>query len=261
MLEDKGMPKPRVLVVEDDEINQLLLLELLDMIGCDSVGATNGEEAFAELENISVDLILMDIQMPALNGITAAEIIRAVDDRLVRDIPIVAITGDRDPARADECRQAGMNTVLYKPITLTAIQTLLTDYGLMPAAAHAPTSVSTPSIVDGFDYAALVDSFSGRQDKVEGVLALFCKEAPAQLEAIKECCAFEDYTAARKAVHRLKGVSANVHAWAMSELCAEIEDKLIAQDPWEALAPLLQGLEDALGKISAAFHCAEHRAQ
>jgi CheY-like chemotaxis protein len=106
----------RVLIVDDVEVNRLIAIDLLNRIGVQSAEATNGREAIDAVRSIRFDLILMDVQMPIMDGFAASEAIRALPAP-TGDIPIVALTAG-SVGGMERCAMAGMDDYLPKPITI-----------------------------------------------------------------------------------------------------------------------------------------------
>ncbi|MBX7138183.1 MAG: response regulator [Oligoflexia bacterium] len=116
---------PRVLLVEDNTINRLLATKLLQKKGLEVVEAVNGEEALRHLQSRSFDLILMDCQMPVLDGYAATEIIRQSEVQSLTRIPIVAMTAHAMIGDREKCLSAGMDDYISKPISREALYQLL----------------------------------------------------------------------------------------------------------------------------------------
>jgi PAS domain S-box-containing protein len=105
-----------ILVVDDHTVNQMLTLSFIDQLGYRSEAAFDGEEALVKLQEKKYDLVLMDCQMPKMNGFATAQSIRAQQHSFVRHIPIVALTAGILPADLERCQQAGMDAHLGKPV-------------------------------------------------------------------------------------------------------------------------------------------------
>ncbi len=124
-MEISGLAGRRVLLVEDNEINREIAVALLDDLGLRALTAANGEEALALLEKEDVDGILMDIQMPIMDGLTATRILRREGRPEVRDVPILAMTAHAMQEDRDKSLAAGMNDHLTKPIDVRELTTKL----------------------------------------------------------------------------------------------------------------------------------------
>jgi len=115
----------RVLLVEDDRINQIALTKMLEKIGAEVVLAQNGQEALALLEEEKVDTVFMDIQMPVLDGISATKALRASTDARLANLPVIALTAYAMAGNRDAILSTGMDAYLAKPVSLDAIVDVL----------------------------------------------------------------------------------------------------------------------------------------
>jgi CheY-like chemotaxis protein len=128
-----------VLVVEDNPINRLLAAEMLAMLGSRVELAEDGRQALERLGVEPFDLVLMDLQMPGMDGIEATRAMREREHRLgLAPVPIIALTGNSASDYGEACAQAGMNGFLVKPVSLEALEALLRE----PPPAGSPTVVT-----------------------------------------------------------------------------------------------------------------------
>ncbi len=112
-------PDARVLVVDDNAVNRRLALALLERLGIGVSEAKNGEEAIAALTAMKYDLVLMDCQMPVMDGFEAARTVRDSSSSVLdHQVPIIAITANAQPGATQKCLAAGMNDYLAKPVDL-----------------------------------------------------------------------------------------------------------------------------------------------
>ena len=118
----------RVLLVEDNAVNQKLATRMLEKLGCEVEVAGNGLEALEQLTSMPFDLILMDCQMPEMDGYRATAAIRELDDPAISRLPIVALTANALEGDADRCREAGMDDYLSKPVTVADLTRLLSRW-------------------------------------------------------------------------------------------------------------------------------------
>jgi CheY-like chemotaxis protein len=126
----------RALVVEDNAVNQEMARAMLDMLGFEVTTASNGEEGVRAAAERGLSLILMDCQMPVMDGLAAARAIRAAEPAGVR-VPIVALTGNAMPGDREACMAAGMDDYLAKPFSLAALRAMLDKWAgpQLPATA------------------------------------------------------------------------------------------------------------------------------
>jgi len=127
--DDDGPLHGTVLVVEDNEVNRMLAREMLTSLGLDVVEAADGRQALAVLDSCQVDVVLMDCQMPELDGYAATRALRAREQqRGLRRLPVVALTADAFDSDAERARAAGMDAHLAKPYTLSALRATVAAY-------------------------------------------------------------------------------------------------------------------------------------
>jgi hypothetical protein len=112
----------RILVVDDNEINQVVACKFLQKLGCQVEVARNGREAVDSIAHTFYDAVLMDCEMPEMDGYEATQEIRRREQSTTRHLPVIALTGHASPEDAEKCRQAGMDDVVTKPMTLPAIR-------------------------------------------------------------------------------------------------------------------------------------------
>ncbi len=122
------MNRPRLLIVDDIFVNRMLLSEIAGELGCECVTASNGKEAIQKLESVDFDLILMDIEMPVMNGLETTRFIRHELDKKKSTIPIVALTAHNPNDFFDEYSNAGFDELVTKPYLIAKIQKLVANY-------------------------------------------------------------------------------------------------------------------------------------
>lgn len=116
----------KILVAEDNTVNQLIVREMLQRLGYDFVLVENGKLAMLALQQQNFDLILMDCYMPEVDGFTATEMIRK--ELKNKDLPIIAMTALETPAEEAKCREVGMTDYLPKPLSLPSVESLLNKH-------------------------------------------------------------------------------------------------------------------------------------
>jgi len=131
----EALARLRVLVVEDNPLNQKITLRMLQKLGCETALAENGQEAVTAVESSCYDLILMDVQMPVMDGVDATRLIRAREAQAGGHVPILALTANATVHDRDRCLTAGMQGFLTKPVTLDGLQDAM-------ARVHADSAVA-----------------------------------------------------------------------------------------------------------------------
>ncbi len=210
----------RILLAEDNEINQTVALRLLERLDQHADVVANGREVLERLEREPYDVILMDVQMPGMDGLEAS---RAVCGRwpVGRRPRIIAMTAEAMEGDRERCLAAGMDDYLVKPVRLDELRRAL-------AACHPLTpsrggSVGTTAGVIDRDVLSALREDLGDQDMVRQVVTAFLDRLPLVLGQLGEAVAREDQAAVLAAAHSLKGTSATLGALALSEQCAELE--------------------------------------
>ncbi len=257
-----------ILLVEDSEVNQLVALEYLHKAYMDVTVASNGKEAVDLVKEGRFDLVFMDIQMPVMDGITAAREIRALKDPVKKHIPIVAmtahaLTGDREKSLA-----AGMNHHITKPIQPAELYAALVSYippgerdipeklkGLSMESHGGGSSGSAGDSVNGADIAIpgldgsiLLNSLGGNLETVSTILSGFLKEGRKIVTELSN--AEEGDPVIHRDAHTLKGISGNIGAFDLSGDAERLEKlSSLDEDTSELRKELVSRLELFLGGV------------
>jgi len=197
----------RVLVAEDNPVNQKVAAGLLERAGHRAVIVENGRQALAAFARETFDLVLMDVQMPELDGLEATAAIREREQYSGRHVPIVAVTAHAMKGDAERCLAAGMDAYLAKP--------------LRPAELVATMARLTPDAT--LDKARLLERVGGDRRALTGIARIFLADAPRQLAEIRQAIARGDARALRAAAHTLKGAAANFSAAGVTDTALELQ--------------------------------------
>jgi signal transduction histidine kinase/DNA-binding response OmpR family regulator len=217
----------RILLAEDNLTNQKVAAAILGKMSYRVDTVANGLEALRALETIPYDLVLMDIQMPEMDGLEATRNIRREGGRVLNPrIPIIAMTAYAMKGDRERCLEAGMNDYISKPVNARELRAAL-ERALnldLPAAAIAPAIPNGSSdMLAVFDQAATLARFDGDQELLRQILEVFLDDAPKQLKGIQEALAAGDALVVRRGGHTLKGASANAGAARLREVAYNIE--------------------------------------
>ena len=204
----------RILVVEDHPVNQKVLAHQLHEMGLQYTVASSGSQALDLLAKKSFDLVLMDCQMPVMDGYETTRRIRQLPTD-ARHIPVIALTANAGSDFREVCIAAGGNDYLSKPYTEAALAALLTQW--LPQAG--PDTVQ-PALLD---LPALHARYPGNPDLVEELAAVFNSTTEASLERLRNGIEQGDVGACRKEAHALKGAAASVRATTIQEGAARLE--------------------------------------
>ncbi|MGE0488478.1 MAG: ATP-binding protein [Vulcanimicrobiota bacterium] len=233
-----------VLVAEDNPINQTLATITLQQAGHTVTVAGDGRAAVEAFQEGGFDVILMDIQMPELDGFEATAEIRKLEQGKDERIPIIALTAHAMKGDRERCLDAGMDGYVSKPIDVEELKAELAKVvGEEEEPEAAPTKVvqeaSEPE-ENVLDKAGLLRRAAGSWQVVEMVCAQLLDTIPSSLEAIAGAVRDKDSTRLRKEAHTYKGMVANFGARSVAELAAQLEHHPVDEKPEEAEAILEQ---------------------
>jgi PAS domain S-box-containing protein len=198
----------RVLVAEDNATNREVILAQLRKLGYQASAVANGAEAIEAVERGGYDLVLMDCEMPVMDGFEAASRIRRSTQP---GIPIIAVTADAMPADRDRCFSGGMSDYISKPVELARLADVLASW--LPVAAQ-------PEV---FDSEALLRRLAGDRQLAGVVLRGFLQDVPSKLHILRQRLDEADATGARLQAHALKGAAATVSAEVLRSTALEME--------------------------------------
>jgi PAS domain S-box-containing protein len=242
----------RILLVEDNITNQQVAQGLISKLGFRVDVVANGKEAIKALEEMPYDLVLMDCQMPEMDGFEATAVIRAPQSTVRnRRIPIIALTAHATQGDRAKCLEAGMDDYLSKPISPQLLaQTLIRWL----SSADAPAVAAEEQTDAVYDPQALHQRLEGDTELVALVLDSFLTDAPRRLGELREALHTGDTAAARLQAHSLKGAAANLAAPRLQAVAyaAELAADAGKLDQVQALLPeLAAACEELLTALQA----------
>jgi signal transduction histidine kinase/DNA-binding response OmpR family regulator/HPt (histidine-containing phosphotransfer) domain-containing protein len=231
---------PRILVAEDNLINQKLTVRMLEKLGYQSDVVENGQEAMAALAQRSYAAVLMDCQMPLVDGFEATRLIREREQARGNvelgmtsgHIPIVALTANAMSGDRERCLAAGMDDYLMKPVRKEDLKGVLDRW--IPVAIHSqiaqargaePRAYGTgdASLMAIFDMATVLRNIGGSMELLEELVELFLQRYQAMLEDIRAAVAGGDQEAVEQAAHALKGTAGNLCASEVVSSAGQLE--------------------------------------
>lgn len=230
----------RVLLAEDNPVNQKLTLRQLRKLGFNADAVANGREVLQALQQVPYDIILMDCQMPEMDGYETARAIRRIDHGTGRSPYIVALTANAMLGDRDKCLGAGMNDYLPKPLDVEDLEGVLERAlaNLQPIEGEipAPHSCLDPAVIAG-----LRDLREPNEpDSLTELAELFIKDGRTRLSRLERALADKDAAAAAANAHTLKGSANNLGARQMAALCGSLEMAAKSLDLGEAANILLE---------------------
>ncbi len=249
----------RILIAEDSATNRIVATSVLKKLGYHADTVVNGSEVLKVLQASTYDLILMDCQMPVMDGYEAARLIRQPGtDVLNHEIPIIALTAHAMEENRDKCLQAGMNDYITKPIepiklaetlarwlSLTAPKDAMKSSTInnTPAAAQAPMKEKAI-----FDEKEFLERLMGDKDLARLMISGFLIDTPEQIRSFKEKLRDKNAAGVKLLSHTIKGAAATLSARALSQKAAEIE-KAAKSNDFDHAALLAPQLEEELERL------------
>lgn len=248
----------RILLVEDNITNQKVALGILQKLGYRAEAVANGKEALASLQREPYDLVLMDCQMPEMDGYEATRLIREPSTGVLNPrVPVIAMTANALAGDRAKCVEAGMDDYVAKPVRAQDLEAVIAKWAKTGRDAQEktlglPSPLPVPPAFDPlpekqkvapvFDREALLERLMGDQELAEAILCSFIQETPRQIHSLRSALEQGDAQAVRRWAHTIKGAAGNVGAMLLREkaLCLEEEAKAGAL---EKARELLEAME------------------
>ena len=243
---DVSLPSLDVLVAEDTPFNQKYIQRLLDRWHCRATIVGNGRLAVEALTRQTFDLVLMDVQMPEMDGLTATMRIREMEKQTRRQVPIIAMTAHAMRGDRERCLESGMNDYVPKPISsatlLEAIRRVLlvTDTPINPEVKNSSTPPDDDCVL-----AALLAAFNNDHAFFKEMAEMFINDYPPMLETIQQAIDAQDGSLLGRTAHSLKGMSRNFQIDSAADAALRLE-QIAGQGQYEKARGLYCELADEL---------------
>jgi PAS domain S-box-containing protein len=252
--------KARILLAEDNIVNQQVAVGILKQFGLRADAVADGAEALIALETIPYDLVLMDVQMPVLDGLEAARQIRNPQSQVRHHgIPIIAMTAHAMQGDRERCLAAGMNDYVSKPVSQRALAEVLArwlpkknDASGMLQAGKTPPPVPHAASPVVFDRAGMLERLMQDEDLARVVTESFLEDIPRQIQALRGYLDAWEAPGAERQAHTIKGASAAVGGEALRALAFEMEKAGQAGD-LGAMAARMDDLEREFVRLKEAM--------
>ncbi|MCG6550803.1 MAG: response regulator [Candidatus Magnetominusculus sp. LBB02] len=255
-----------VLLADDNEINQKVGLRVLQKRNYAVDVVSNGKEAVEAVKSKRYDIVLMDVQMPEMDGFEATQYIRSgVAGNTSRHMPIVAMTAHAVKGYREICIEKGMTDYITKPLNASALYEIIERHAAVPTAdfeqetEKSPAVGKVPKTLPVFDRAEVLGRIDGDISILHEMLKAFIVDAPQQITRLKEFSAAKDIDGLSKQAHLIKGISANIGALQLQnrafklELCMKKPSNPITAEDLETIERHVGKVEQECEKVLAAI--------
>jgi PAS domain S-box-containing protein len=253
----------RILLAEDNITNQQVAIGILKKLGLRADAVANGAEAVRSLELLPYDLVLMDVQMPEMDGLEATRHIRDPHSAVRNHgIPVIAMTAHALQGDKARCLEAGMDDYVTKPVSPVALAEALERWlpqeqpstlAGAPAAPEVSDSAAPDSATPVFDRAGMMSRLMDDEDLAHTVIVGFLEDIPKQIQALRNYVDAGDIAASLRQAHTIKGASANVGGEALRAAAIEMENAGRAGDV-EAVKARLLDIESQFARLREAMN-------
>jgi len=254
----------RVLLAEDSPVNQRVAMAMLEKFGHQVTVAANGRQALAMFSKQPFDLVLMDVQMPEMDGLESTRSIREYEQTTGGHVPIVALTAHAMKGDRDRCLSTGMDAYVTKPIRSKELMRVIASVTATTGTAQLQAGGEPEQGVahdaggpenNGFDWQRALDSLDGNRQLLGELIDIFREESPKLRTEIETAIAAGDLTSLRRAAHTLKGALGHLAAGKARQIAEQVEELARGQNLQAArqLWPRLQSELDQLNPALAEF--------
>jgi PAS domain S-box-containing protein len=242
-----------VLVAEDNQVNQKLMSALLSRAGHSPVIADNGLVAVELFQSKPFDLILMDVQMPEMDGFDATYEIRKLQAESGNRIPIVALTAHASPADRNRCLAAGMDEYLSKPVRAKTLNEMIERMVGRDTSVNLAQPEKSRSGIQVVDWSAAFETVGGDRDLLKELMKVFVKDRENQIGDLRQAIESKNLKEVRLGAHSLRGSLRHLGVTTASRLAGAIEELVSADPELDGVEQLFQdfelSVEDAVVEI------------
>ncbi|MGZ8095778.1 MAG: response regulator [Methylosarcina sp.] len=246
--------RKRILVAEDNKINQKVILSMLGKFRCRPDLAENGREALDRTGQQAYDLVLMDCQMPVMDGYEAVRILRGLElTGHAGRIPVVALTAHASVGEREKCLAAGMDDFLSKPIAKAELAKMLARWLSEPSSPRiipiAEKAAADNTTTGCWDEAAALKRLDEDQELLNDMIDLFLTETPARLLELEDALARDDLAALADAAHAVKGMAGHFCAEPLEAAASSLERHARQGDGKADFRQMTQDVADAATRL------------
>jgi CheY-like chemotaxis protein len=238
-----------ILVAEDVEMNQQLIWHILESNGAQVVIARNGAEALEHVKKQIFDCVLMDVQMPVMDGIMATEQIRNLADPLLSAIPIIALTANYNSADLIKYEKAGMDDFLAKPvIEANLLNTILSCSGELKSGNNVPDHQILYDLT-------MIQSVSGGDDAfIKKMIRLFIQTVPQNVQELVDATANKNWEQVAKMAHKLKSTIDSMGIRRIHDTIRTVEMHAKSRDQLDRIPELVGQVESVVSSCISQLH-------
>ncbi|MGQ0709654.1 MAG: EAL domain-containing protein [Rhodoferax sp.] len=257
---------PQILVVDDNRTSQTIAVGMLEMLGCESEVALNGRLAVQSFKRRPWDLILMDCNMPEMDGYEATAVIRGLEADQGRRVPIIAMTANTQPIDIEKCLSAGMDDHLFKPLTLgnvaARLQRWLSELEIVvpPAAITAPAGAAPGAPAAGpsphaepIDRDTLARLHEALGGEIGQAIRPFLEDMPSYLDELTAAVVAEEKDTVHRVAHAIKGAAWNFGALELAAIAKNME-ALAENGEVDPVGYLVPQLRAEYARVAQALH-------
>lgn len=236
LVERRTPGKIRILLAEDNKVNQMLAVALLKKRGYDVTVADNGREAVDLVKRSAFDAVLMDVQMPEVDGFEATAMIRAMEKETSKRLPIIAVTAHAMEGDRQRCLDAGMDDYVSKPMDPEKLEAAIVRWtGQLP----------------DFEPARALDLAEGNVDVLASVVRLFLEKTPERMEAIRRALDARDGASLERTANQIEDAAVSLAMPRLRDVAHRIAELAKREDLVRA-AQLVIDLDEAVGNVTSA---------
>lgn len=242
----------RVLVADDNDVSLLVATKMLHLFGSDVVSVSDGAQAVSACRSGEFDLVLMDCEMPTLDGLEATRAIRAWEREHGREpVPIVALTANIMIEDRKRCITAGMNDFVSKPYTKSKLEEVVAKY-LSVVQTMAEDTPRSEELVDSEVIARIRASGGGHgEDFVIKIFHAFLETTAAQVRTLEEAVRLRDYPKLRSAARSIRASAVQVGALSLAEHCAALEQEIASDADEPGASPAFHAVRQGVDTVSS----------
>ncbi len=243
----------KVLLAEDNAINRKLATRLLEKHGHAVVVTENGREALEALERETADAVLMDVQMPVMDGLEAIRAIRAKEEGSGARLPIIVLTAHAMKGDREKCFEAGADDYLTKPIRTSELLAALDRVeGRENGGNLSDSPQGEKYMTNGMNIAAALERVEGDRELLDELIGLFAEECPKNMAEVHRAFDIRDAHLLERLAHTIKGSSASLCAEEVSQ-AAFVLEKQAHEGDFVAAREQIKALETTMERLLPEF--------